>query len=226
MTRALRAALVAVFLLIPAAAAQAAPVVVSEFRFRGPDGGNDEFIELRNTSDTPRSIAGWTVRGCSSGGTRRHPRDDPGGRVAAVRRRATCCRTTARRGPLLRQRAGRPDLRDRDRRHRRHPPGRRRRRRSRTPSARAPIVGSAGVPRGRGHQQHPHATTATTATSASAARRTPTTTSRTSAARRPSDPQNAQGGDDAPRRSRAAARPTAPPTSPRTRRSTSRSPSP
>src|SRR5215207_4901404 len=68
MPRLLRATLVAFFLL-PAVAAQAAPVVVSEFRFRGPDGGNDEFIELRNTTAVPQAIGGWLVQGCSSGGT-------------------------------------------------------------------------------------------------------------------------------------------------------------
>ena len=69
MFRALRAALVVAFVLIPTAAAQAAPVVVSEFRFRGPSGGNDEFIELRNTSAAPQPIGGWLVQGCNSGGT-------------------------------------------------------------------------------------------------------------------------------------------------------------
>src|SRR5215208_291995 len=68
MPRLLRATLVAFFLL-PAVAAQAAPVVVSEFRFRGPDGGNDEFIELRNTTAVAQSIGGWLVQGCNSGGT-------------------------------------------------------------------------------------------------------------------------------------------------------------
>jgi predicted extracellular nuclease len=68
MLRLLPATLVA-FVLLPAAAAQAAPVVISEFRFRGPDGGSDEFIELRNTTATPQAIGGWKLRGCSSGGT-------------------------------------------------------------------------------------------------------------------------------------------------------------
>jgi len=42
-------------------------VVVSEFRFRGPNGGNDEFLELRNTSGTPVNISGYKLQGCSSG---------------------------------------------------------------------------------------------------------------------------------------------------------------
>ena len=55
--------------LIGASAAQASPsgVVVSEFRTRGPAGGSDEFIELRNTSSAPVSIAGWRLQGCASG---------------------------------------------------------------------------------------------------------------------------------------------------------------
>ncbi|WP_234554041.1 hypothetical protein [Thermus caliditerrae] len=34
-------------------AQEGAPVVINEFRFRGPSGGNDEFIELFNRSCTP-----------------------------------------------------------------------------------------------------------------------------------------------------------------------------
>ena len=68
MSRLLRAAFVA-FLLIPTATAQAAPVVISEFRFRGPDGAADEYIELRNTTAAPQAIGGWLVQGCNSGGS-------------------------------------------------------------------------------------------------------------------------------------------------------------
>src|SRR5215210_6929465 len=67
MPRILRATLVAFFLL-PAVAAQAASVVVSEFRFRGPEGAADEYIELRNISAAPQDIGGWFVQGCNSGG--------------------------------------------------------------------------------------------------------------------------------------------------------------
>jgi predicted extracellular nuclease len=54
-----------------AATAQAAStsVVISEFRVRGPNGGNDEFVELYNLSGTPVSIGGWKVRGSNSSGT-------------------------------------------------------------------------------------------------------------------------------------------------------------
>lgn len=44
-------------------------VVISEFRVRGPNGGNDEFIELFNLSSSPVTIGGWTVRGSNSSGT-------------------------------------------------------------------------------------------------------------------------------------------------------------
>jgi Lamin Tail Domain len=51
-----------------AAAQSASPgdVVVSEFRTRGPSGGNDEFIELRNRSAEPVDISGWQLQGCAS----------------------------------------------------------------------------------------------------------------------------------------------------------------
>ena len=53
--------------LAPAASAISDDIVISEFRVRGPVGGNDEFIELRNGSTAPVSIAGWRLQGCASG---------------------------------------------------------------------------------------------------------------------------------------------------------------
>jgi predicted extracellular nuclease len=44
-------------------------VVVSEFRVRGPQGGNDEFIELYNVSSSPVAIGGWKVNGSNNAGT-------------------------------------------------------------------------------------------------------------------------------------------------------------
>jgi endonuclease G len=41
-------------------------VVISEFRVRGPNGGNDEFIELYNLSGAPVAIGGWNVRGSNN----------------------------------------------------------------------------------------------------------------------------------------------------------------
>ncbi len=54
---------------IPSARAASNTVVISEFRTRGPLGGNDEFIELYNLSSSPVNIGGWTVRGSNSSGT-------------------------------------------------------------------------------------------------------------------------------------------------------------
>jgi uncharacterized protein len=54
--------------LAPAASAVSDDIVISEFRTRGPVGGNDEFIELRNRSGGDVSIAGWKLQGCASGG--------------------------------------------------------------------------------------------------------------------------------------------------------------
>ena len=42
-------------------------VVISEFRARGPAGGNDEFVELLNTGSAAVSIGGWKLNGCASG---------------------------------------------------------------------------------------------------------------------------------------------------------------
>ncbi len=43
-----------------------AKVVINEFRTRGPSGGWDEFIELRNMSTEPVDIGGWTVFGSNA----------------------------------------------------------------------------------------------------------------------------------------------------------------
>jgi len=69
----MRAALLTVVATLGAAApawAQSAPpseIVISEFRTRGPAGGNDEFIELRNRSAATVEISGWRLQGCASG---------------------------------------------------------------------------------------------------------------------------------------------------------------
>ncbi|MCI0663334.1 MAG: lamin tail domain-containing protein, partial [Acidobacteria bacterium] len=44
-------------------------LVISEFRVRGPAGGNDEFIELYNLSSVPVDFSGWKIRGSNSAGT-------------------------------------------------------------------------------------------------------------------------------------------------------------
>ena len=38
-------------------------VVISEFRFIGPNGGNDEFIEIHNRTNFPVDISGWGFGG-------------------------------------------------------------------------------------------------------------------------------------------------------------------
>jgi len=40
-------------------------VVISEFQFRGVD-GNDEFVELLNTSPGNVSVGGWRLQGCAA----------------------------------------------------------------------------------------------------------------------------------------------------------------
>ncbi len=45
------------------------PVVISEFRTRGPNGANDEFIEIFNNSDSQVVIGGWKIRASNSTGT-------------------------------------------------------------------------------------------------------------------------------------------------------------
>jgi len=46
-----------------------ASVVISEFRTRGPLGGNDEFVELFNASAGAVDISGWKIRGSNVSGT-------------------------------------------------------------------------------------------------------------------------------------------------------------
>jgi predicted extracellular nuclease len=58
--------LTAVVAVAPAAASPSG-IVISEFRTRGPVGGNDEFIELRNAGSASVNIGGWAVQGCQSG---------------------------------------------------------------------------------------------------------------------------------------------------------------
>jgi predicted extracellular nuclease len=51
---------------LPASALSPTGVVVSEFRFGGPVGGNDEFVELHNTASSPVAIGGWKLEGCAA----------------------------------------------------------------------------------------------------------------------------------------------------------------
>src|SRR5688500_3829598 len=54
---------------LPARAApemqMATNIVISEFRSRGPNGGNDEFVELYNPTANPIDITGWKLNSWS-----------------------------------------------------------------------------------------------------------------------------------------------------------------
>lgn len=43
-----------------------APVRISEVRLRGPNGANDEFVEIRNTGTAAVDISGWRLEGCTA----------------------------------------------------------------------------------------------------------------------------------------------------------------
>jgi len=65
---------VAFFLTSPApltrrALSASASIVISQFRTRGPNGGNDEFIELYNLSTSVVPIGGWRIQGSDGSGT-------------------------------------------------------------------------------------------------------------------------------------------------------------
>jgi hypothetical protein len=62
-------ALLATIVLTGLAGVASAGVVISEFRTRGPAGGNDEFVEIWNNSASSVNIGGWTLRGSNSAGT-------------------------------------------------------------------------------------------------------------------------------------------------------------
>lgn len=53
----------------PTARGISSTVVISEFRTRGPNGANDEFIELYNLSSSPVDMTGWQVKGSNGTGT-------------------------------------------------------------------------------------------------------------------------------------------------------------
>ncbi len=75
MRRAFRAGLetlalaVAELLLAAPAPGASTTVVISELRTRGPNGANDELIELYNLSASPVSIGGWKVKASSNAGS-------------------------------------------------------------------------------------------------------------------------------------------------------------
>ena len=59
-------------------------VVINEFRTRGPAGGNDEFIELRNDSSGSVDISEWEIHGLNNAGGTTKRRTIPSGTVLAA----------------------------------------------------------------------------------------------------------------------------------------------
>ena len=47
----------AVFLFVTISYSAGSPLLISEFRMRGPNGANDEFVEIYNNSDTAHTVA-------------------------------------------------------------------------------------------------------------------------------------------------------------------------
>jgi hypothetical protein len=62
-------AMFAAFNFAPVTYAVSTDIVISEFRTRGPSGGNDEFVELYNLSANPVNIGGWKINGSNNAGT-------------------------------------------------------------------------------------------------------------------------------------------------------------
>jgi len=60
------AALAVVLAWTGSAFASASGIVVSEFRFRGPVGGNDEYVELTNAGSAAVNVGGWKLQGCAA----------------------------------------------------------------------------------------------------------------------------------------------------------------
>ncbi|MBE2316271.1 lamin tail domain-containing protein [Solirubrobacter sp. CPCC 204708] len=63
------AALAAVAVAAPAAQAASDTVVIQGVAFRGPTGGNDEYIQIKNISSAPQNIGEWEIFGSNAGGT-------------------------------------------------------------------------------------------------------------------------------------------------------------
>ena len=61
--RRLASSVVGVSLLLVAGGAVANPLVISEFRLRGPAGALDEFIEIYNNSGADHVVTAWSGTG-------------------------------------------------------------------------------------------------------------------------------------------------------------------
>ena len=64
-----RAVGMALCLFAAALPALASDLAISNFRVRGPSGGNDEFVELHNGSGTAIGVGGYTLLGSNDSGT-------------------------------------------------------------------------------------------------------------------------------------------------------------
>jgi predicted extracellular nuclease len=59
-------ALLAMLAMAGVAAAASPNILISEFRTRGPAGGNDEFVEIWNNSGLAINLSGYTLRGSNN----------------------------------------------------------------------------------------------------------------------------------------------------------------
>ena len=212
---------------LAAPAAQADPsttIVISKIMTRGPAGGNDEFIELKNKSTASVAIGGWQLWGSNVDrlGSGR-ARDDHGGDESGRWRDLSPDEQPGQSDRWQPDLCGRASPTTAACSCARVPP----RPRSSTPSAASLLTGRRrrsarawAEPRAR----VPDGPTATTPSSARpAAPRTPTTTTRTSSARTPARRRAARRTPTASRRSPTSRRSAAPPTRSAWARPTSRS---
>ena len=77
------------------------PILISEFRFQGTSGGNDEFIEIYNNSDSPHTVAdtnggtGYAVVGTNTTGTFSNRCTVPNGTIIPARGHFLCVNNSA-----------------------------------------------------------------------------------------------------------------------------------
>jgi hypothetical protein len=80
---ALTAILMLTSVIAPPVVAASITIVIGEFRTRGPNGGNDEFIELYNLSTSSVDISGWMINGSNNAGTTSTRATIPAGTILA-----------------------------------------------------------------------------------------------------------------------------------------------
>ena len=64
-----RASWAALLVVLSIGAAQAADLSISQFRVRGPAGGNDEFVELFNGGSKALDLSGYKLNASNASGT-------------------------------------------------------------------------------------------------------------------------------------------------------------